>query len=489
MSSRLPFLGLVALLACSPAPPSPTVRGVTPSVVPYERATEVEINGDGFIPSAKTDLDHPSKATLEPYFVVNLHGPEEATAQDVEWVDNMHLKARIQSGLTPGSYSVEVLDGHGRRGSLPSAIAVVCTKCPDAGPPTHCDAGFLDLDRDGYGEDGGYGESCDVPRAPVAGDCNDFDSLTHPGAPQVCNGLDNDCSGAPPSCDAGFVAEQVDTAEWKVVAMAGAGDPWLAGAGGTLLDGGGQIARKSSGSFVEGPCPGRWTTGASDSSGTLYLGTSNVGNSNFSSATTSGTSCVELGFSEQVQMLRRVGTSGPIRGVTTSELIIWNGVPQFAPLQLGSMAQLSAVGGSSLSQLYVAGLSSGSPEVWQLVDGGFQPLGLAGRLPDARVVAVQGFDDGNAVAVGSGGGVAMYLGGAWTVAGALDGGSLNAAWAASPGRVYGVGPGARVWLFDGSGWTRVATPAVNGSPAFNAIDGTSEGDLWIAGDNGWVIHR
>jgi hypothetical protein len=163
-------------------------------------------------------------------------------------------------------------------------------------------------------------------------------------------------------------------------------------------------------------------------------------------------------------------------------------VPQFAPLQLGT-AQLSAVGGASLSQLFIAGLSSGSPEVWQLVDGGFQPLGLAGKLTDADVIAVQGFADGDAVAVGSNGGVAMWLGGTWTVAGSLDGGTLNAAWAASAGRVYAVGPGAKLWLFDGLSWRRVATPAISGSPALNAIDGTSESDLWIAGDKGWVLHN
>jgi hypothetical protein len=407
----------------------------------------------------------------------------------VEWLDPQHLKARLSSGITPGSYSVEVIDSHGRKGALPSALAVVCTKCPDAGPPTGCDAGFLDLDRDGYGEDGGFGVTCDVPRSSQAGDCNDFDRLTHPSAPEVCNGLDDDCNGVVDDgcADAGFVAEQVDTAHWTVVAMAGAADPWLAGTGGVVLDGGGELARRSSGSFVTAGCPGAWTTGTSDSSGTLYLGASTFSTANFATATAPGAGCTKLGLSEQAMMVRSLG-GGPVRGVTSSELIIWNGIPQFAPLSLGAGVQLSAVGGAGLGSLVIGGTSAAGVEAWQLFDGGFIPLGLAGKLADPQLLAVAGFDDGSAVAVGNKGSVAMYLAGTWNVAGALDGGTLNAAWAASAARVYAVGPGARAYLFDGLGWRRIATPAVGGS-AFNAIDATSESDLWIAADNGWVIHR
>ena len=58
----------------------------------------------------------------------------------------------------------------------------------DAGPSTAC----RDEDRDGYGE----GAQC------RAADCDDTDDAVHPGAPEVCDGRDNDCNG---SVDDGIV--------------------------------------------------------------------------------------------------------------------------------------------------------------------------------------------------------------------------------------------------------------------------------------------
>jgi hypothetical protein len=59
---------------------------------------------------------------------------------------------------------------------------------------------YLDQDQDGYGtSDTAYPvqRDCSQPTgyAPVAGDCDDFDGAIHPGAPEICDGKDDNCDG------------------------------------------------------------------------------------------------------------------------------------------------------------------------------------------------------------------------------------------------------------------------------------------------------
>ncbi len=64
------------------------------------------------------------------------------------------------------------------------------------GAPTH----YRDVDEDGYGSaDGGVLQACDPPDGYASrdGDCDDDDPSVNPGATEICDGLDNDCSGGP----------------------------------------------------------------------------------------------------------------------------------------------------------------------------------------------------------------------------------------------------------------------------------------------------
>ncbi len=59
---------------------------------------------------------------------------------------------------------------------------------------------YLDQDADGYGtSDPGYQviKDCSMPvgYAPINGDCDDFTATVHPGAPEICDGKDNNCDG------------------------------------------------------------------------------------------------------------------------------------------------------------------------------------------------------------------------------------------------------------------------------------------------------
>ncbi len=71
---------------------------------------------------------------------------------------------------------------------------------------------YTDADGDGYGDDATAQASCSLPAGAVmdAGDCDDTDSATYPGADEVAmDGLDQDCDGA----DSGhsvYVVERYD---------------------------------------------------------------------------------------------------------------------------------------------------------------------------------------------------------------------------------------------------------------------------------------
>jgi hypothetical protein len=58
---------------------------------------------------------------------------------------------------------------------------------------------YVDGDGDGFGDEGGEVCACEAPpgTVPKAGDCDDTSPEVHPDASDVCNGIDDDCSGVP----------------------------------------------------------------------------------------------------------------------------------------------------------------------------------------------------------------------------------------------------------------------------------------------------
>jgi len=91
------------------------------------------------------------------------------------------------------------------------------TSSPDSGHDAGPDAGCVDEDGDGYGA------GC-----ALGADCNDGDNTVHPGATEICNGVDDDCND---SVDDALVAPACDLTQGVcagATASCAGVDGWLA---------------------------------------------------------------------------------------------------------------------------------------------------------------------------------------------------------------------------------------------------------------------
>ena len=88
-----------------------------------------------------------------------------------------------QEGINPGA--TEVCDG----------VDNNCSGAVDEGLPTH--VWYRDADGDGYGVTGESVQNCQQPSGYVSNpsDCNDANTAIRPGVEEVCDGVDNNCSG------------------------------------------------------------------------------------------------------------------------------------------------------------------------------------------------------------------------------------------------------------------------------------------------------
>ena len=96
------------------------------------------------------------------------------------------------------------------------AGAGACTSSPSGDHTADCtdpSTFYPDGDGDGYGDDSAMMMACAQPTGYIAmgGDCNDHDAAVHPGADEVCDGIDNDCNGKVDEADPGLDAASTTT--------------------------------------------------------------------------------------------------------------------------------------------------------------------------------------------------------------------------------------------------------------------------------------
>ncbi len=82
-------------------------------------------------------------------------------------------------------------------------LSGACAPQGDDGPADCTSVFYADGDGDGFGNPAITAEACEAPIGFVAkaDDCDDADDAVHPGAPEVCNGVDDNCDARVDSDD------------------------------------------------------------------------------------------------------------------------------------------------------------------------------------------------------------------------------------------------------------------------------------------------
>ena len=121
-SSRLAEALSCALLACASGiqGSSPHPTEVTPDAGYQLKETDIRIQGDGFLVEAYQDADGAPR--IDASFRAWLDATE---LEDVTWVSENELQARVPAGLPTGKHRLEIRDPRGASGFLDDAFTVV----------------------------------------------------------------------------------------------------------------------------------------------------------------------------------------------------------------------------------------------------------------------------------------------------------------------------------------------------------------------------
>ncbi len=543
----------LALVGCSSSGPSPSLESVLPATLDARRGGPLTVTGRDFVPLTQVDFEDPASSVTNATFTVTLEGGAGTiTLTEVARRDTEHLDARVPPGQEAGLYALVVVDPRGHSARLRDAVTLYgpcgSAACPDgggeadggadggglpdAGPgdggsgdggagdggvqdggsdggldggPTPCTTlTFQDGDGDGVGDGATGAMLCGPGRVTVSGDCNDADALAYPGAPEVCNRLDDNCNGQvdeAPACP-------VLNPTWKLVANTGTqawNQAWAWARGSVWISGSNALrVRRGTGAFIDvlGGC----ATPQNDVWADPATGDAMTAGLQGSGARLAGHLLVAADCGAARSASTRVhGLTGfPRAGdvdfygvMRTPALVTWTQTGALTNEYGSGLAntfKVENLHGAVPQALFAVGddeaVTPARMKAWR-IDGpthawaDLHAEAVAG-LPSGRLRAVWALSAGLAYLVGDAGTALEWRDGAWRLLPKPTAANLVAVRAFGLGRVYVADDVGFVHLWNGKAWLPLLD---NGrGAAWGDLTGAFEDDLWAVGAQGLVAH-
>lgn len=500
----------LVLLGCLPKPAEPVLRAVEPAFFDADAGTPLVLITEGVLPPATLDFDRPDGSSM-PVVVVSAFvddGTNRVDVLDAQWVDSTRVTGRLAGPVSAGVYDVHLIEPRGRELVLPQALqALDCSEgdcpLPDGGVP---DSGvvvcptlnFRDRDLDGYGS--GVAQAfCGPGWVPLSGDCDDRDSLTSPGALELCNGFDDDCDG---QVDEGRCTVSTWTADDALRPFNDDLLSCVSYAPGSLWIAAGDKAyvRRGGPDFVDATsgCPGNLRTVWAEPDGAAEVGGGSAGSGRLAQQLPSANACSDQRTIPEPPVAMVGFPAGDdfdfVAVLADGRLLRWQrgGTPMVSPSNLPSSAVVTDLHGVTKGQLYAVGSAvlggSRRQRVWALqTDGSWKDEPLPGQgAVTGSLRGVWALSAVDVIVVGEDGKIFRRSTSGWRSIDSDTSADLTSVRAFSAGRFYVTSSEGTIRRRARGDWTTVFRNDA-GVP-FNDLSATSEEDLWAVGDRG-VIGR
>lgn len=498
----------VLMSGCASAPAAPALLSVEPTQFDGEIGTTLVLRGSQLLPLIRFDFDTPTQSQVldagVSAFLTDVEG-NRVELFDVQWVDATRVNARIEGPIATGSWTVHLVEPRGSELLLDGALlALQCTEdgdcvypdggIVDAGTPC-AQSNYRDRDNDGFGA-GAAQNRCGAGYVSRSGDCDDRDTLSYPGAREVCNGLDDDCDGTTdvPSCSVGWTRDDSllsPNNDFVAAAVVVRGEPWIATGSHVFVFTDGGFGDRST------ACPSGITALAGVAGSEVELSGSRSDGGVLMHVNQSGCAAARVTPSALVSMLAFPGvTAADFIGVTAKG-DMWRWRAGEPPLVFASNLQNAVIRdahGISKSQLFAVGYTEVDGEkrarAWVLgADGGWQeerPLGSSSASwARVELSGVWALSSSSAVAVGENGTVVVRSASGWRRTSNDNSDDLTAVRAFSSTRYYVTTNEGLVRRRNGWTWNTLFTAAPR--VPLRELAGTAEDDLWAVGQDGTVV--